>query len=65
MIDVRKWGATEWRAVAVVLACALAGLLIGWSVAKWRTSVERDAYAQGVADGWRGCIEENNLYYRY
>ena len=69
----REWGASEWRAVAVVLACALAGWALGAGVAEWRASVERDAYAQGyaqgmidgTADGWRGCIEENNLYYRY
>lgn len=22
-------------------------------------------YERGMADGWRGCIEENNLYERY
>ena len=22
-------------------------------------------YERGVGDGWRGCIEENNLYDRY
>lgn len=24
-----------------------------------------DAYNTGQADGWQGCIEENNLYERY
>jgi hypothetical protein len=24
-----------------------------------------DAYNTGQADGWQGCIEENNLYGRY
>lgn len=73
MIKIKNWGASEWRAVAGVLACLLIGWAIGTALAEWRASVHAQAYAQGWSDGasdgtaqgWRGCIEENNLYYRY
>lgn len=65
----RRARGASWLALALALVGALAvGLLIERSY--WNgyndayNSVQAE-YERGVGDGWRGCIEENNLYYRY
>lgn len=65
----RRARGARWLALALALVGALAvGLWVERSY--WRgyndayNSVQAE-YERGVGDGWRGCIEENNLYERY
>lgn len=71
----KNWGASERRAVAIALVAAsvmAVGVVVGLLLERnyWRgyndayNSVQAE-YERGVGDGWRGCIEENNLYERY
>lgn len=63
----RRARGARWLALALALALAV-GLWVERSY--WRgyndayNSVQAE-YDRGVGDGWRGCIEENNLYDRY
>lgn len=59
--------------VIAVLAVGVAvGVAVGIAIERsyWNgyddayNSVQAE-YERGVGDGWRGCIEENNLYDRY
>lgn len=55
-------GVVLWVGLVFILSVGLAyerghnsGYNEGWN----------DSWAEGEAEGWRGCIEENNLYERY
>ena len=57
---------------ALLALLLLAGVAVGIAIERsyWNgyneayNSVQAE-YDRGVGDGWRGCIEENNLYDRY
>lgn len=54
-----------WRTIAMT---ALALLFVAILKITKQTAYDEgynDAYNTGQADGWQGCIEENNLYERY
>ena len=58
--------------LALVLAVLAVGVAVGIAIERsyWNgyneayNSVQAE-YDRGVGDGWRGCIEENNLYDKY
>lgn len=54
-------------ALVALLALPLVAIAYGQGKANERAYWEgyNDAYNTGTADGWQGCIEENNLYDRY
>lgn len=54
-----------WKVMTAVMTIAF--LIAGMTLVKERAYNEgyNDAYNTGLADGWQGCIEENNLYDRY
>lgn len=54
-------------ALVALVALPLVAIAHGQGKAEERAYWEgyNDAYNTGTADGWRGCIEENNLYDRY
>lgn len=58
--------------VLAVLAVLAVGVAVGIAIERSYWNGYNDAYnsvqaeyERGVGDGWRGCIEENNLYDRY
>lgn len=56
-------------AVVAVLIVAVFVLAVGLAYERGHNSGYNDGWYDGKADdvdqGWRGCIEENNLYDRY
>ena len=66
---------SKWARVGALLALLvliLAVLAVGIAIERSYWNGYNDAYnsvqaeyERGVGDGWRGCIEENNLYDRY
>lgn len=61
----RRQQARLWRTIAVasiVVASVLSIMLVRESS---YNEGYNDAYNTGQADGWQGCIEENNLNERY
>ena len=66
-------GTSKARVVLAVLAVGVAvGVAVGIAIERSYWNGYNDAYnsvqaeyERGVGDGWRGCIEENNLYDRY
>lgn len=63
------WTAKVWGVAITIIALSLALALHSQSLALAREQAYNagynDGYNTGRADGWQGCIEENNLYERY
>ena len=60
------------RKVIIIMAVLVGGLALAVGVLAVGLAYERghnagynDGWYDGRADGWQGCIEENNLYDRY
>ena len=49
--------------IAVIIINAISVTMLVKEKSYWQGY--NDAYNTGQADGWQGCIEENNLYERY
>ena len=65
-------GGSKGARVGALLILAVLAVVAGIAIERsyWNgyneayNSVQAE-YERGVGDGWRGCIEENNLYDRY
>lgn len=51
--------------IALSLALALHSQTLALAREQAYNAGYNDGYNTGRADGWHGCIEENNLYERY
>lgn len=54
-----------FRTGLILASIALFAMVIFLVQEKSYNAGYNDAYNTGQADGWQGCIEENNLYGRY
>ena len=54
-----------FRTGLILTSIALFAMVIFLVQEKSYNAGYNDAYNTGQADGWQGCIEENNLYERY
>lgn len=54
-----------WKITAIIMTIAFLTAMIMMAKEKSYWQGYNDAYNTGQADGWQGCIEENNLYERY
>ena len=61
----RKQQARLWRTIALITLGLLVVAIMKITSQKAYEEGYNDAYNTGQADGWQGCIEENNLYDRY
>lgn len=65
----RRARGARWLALLALVAVGVAvGLMIErsyWNGYNDAYNTAQAEYDRGVGDGWRGCVEENNLQDRY